>query len=194
MSHPQTSITDILQDWSNQDSAALARLMPLVFDELRHLARHYFSNERPDHMLQPTALVNEVYLRLSHGAPEAFRSRSQFFAFAARLMRQILVDEARARLTAKRGGGTIHVGLDAAFALPTRRGGLEPETLVAMDEALTRLGEIEARQRRVVEMRYFAGLTLPECATVLGISLATVERDWRFARRWLAREIARSGP
>ncbi len=192
MSCPQTSITDLLKDWSNKDEAALTRLMPMVFEELRRLAHHYFSNERPGHMLQPTALVNEVYLRLSRGAPEPFQNRSQFFAFAARLMRQILVDEARARLTAKRGGGAIRVGLDAAFALPIR-GGLEPETLVAMDEALTRLGEIEPRQRRVVEMRYFAGLTLPESATVLGISLATAERDWRFARRWLAREIQRAG-
>jgi len=184
-------ITELLHDWNDQGEPGLSRLMPVVVEELRQLARHYLAREAPGHTLQPTALVNEVYLRLACGKVARFENRSQFFAFAARLMREILVDHARARQTAKRGGASSRVSLEEALNLPDR---YAPDyvTLIAIDDALKRLERIDRRQRLIVELRYFTGLTLTEIAEVLEISLATVERRWSVARRWLVREIRKA--
>ncbi|MEM9598632.1 MAG: ECF-type sigma factor [Acidobacteriota bacterium] len=182
-------ITDVLRDWNHRDDGALRRLMPEVVDELRRLARGYFSRESPGHTLQPTALVNEVYLRLASGKVGELQDRGQFFAFAARLMREILVDHARARRAAKRGGGEPKAVLDSALGVPAQCG-LDTDTLIGLDDALERLACLDPRQRTIVELRYFVGLTLPEIAEVLEVSLTTVERGWRVARRWLAREMA----
>ncbi|MCG8454949.1 MAG: sigma-70 family RNA polymerase sigma factor [Holophagales bacterium] len=184
-------ITEILQDWSNRDEHALDRLVSVVFEELRSLARQQLARQGQDHTLQPTALVHEAYLRLRESKVEGFESRSQFFALASRLMRGILVDHARQRLTAKRGGETRRISLDGMNLEPTQ-GSVEPETVLSVHEALTRLEEVDPRQSRVVELRYFGGLTLPETAEALNLSLATIERSWGFARRWLAREIGTS--
>lgn len=182
----QGEITQLLAA-CRRDGDALDRLIPLVIEELRHLAAHYLAREHGDHTLQPTALVNEVYLRLANGRAE-WENRGQFFAFAARLMREILVDHARARLAAKRGCGTAHVRLEEALHVLDRE---VPDLvmLIAVGEALNRLGRLDARQRQIVELRYFCGLTLKEIAVVLEVSLATVERGWSMARRWLVREL-----
>lgn len=162
--------------------------MPQVIDELRRLANRYFERERPDHTLQPTALVNEVYLRLANHQVGPLADRVQFFAFAARLMRQILVDHARARRTEKRGGALAHITLDDAPFL-AGQGGLDAEALLELDDALDRLGKLDPRQRSIVELRYFGGLTLAEIAQILDVSLPTIERGWRVARLFLAREL-----
>ena len=185
----KSDITEALRQWNGEDCEALARLFPEVVDELRRLAQGCFVREDPGHTLQPTALINEVYLRLNGGKVGELKDRGQFFAFAARLMREILVDHARARKTAKRGGGQAPLGLELALEVPVAQGP-SPEELLHLDHALNRLGRLDARQRSVVELRYFAGLTLEEIAQVLGISLATVEHNWRVARRWLARELS----
>lgn len=184
----QADITSMLKDWNNADPEALERLMPEVTADLRRLAQHYFLREDPGHTLQPTALVNEVYLRLANGTVGTLQDRGQFFAFSARLMRQILVDHARARLTAKRGSNQVKVGLEEALGVPGD-GRLDAETLLNLDQALDRLSRFDQRQKSIVELRYFVGLTLPEIAEILEVSLATVERGWRVARRWLAREL-----
>lgn len=181
-------ITRILQDWGSRDEDALHKLLPVVFDDLRRMARYYFRRELPGHTLQPTAVVNEVYLRLLGSRIDGFESREQFFSIASRLIREILVDYARARKTDKRGGNVPKVGLEAAFALE-HKAHLDPETLVTLNEALSRLSKIAPRQSRLVELRYFTGLTLPEAAEVIGVSRATAERDWSVARRWLARAL-----
>lgn len=179
-------LTRLLVDWGNGDEAALERLMPLVYDELRRLARHYMRRERPGHTIQPTALVNEAYLRLVEQQNVPWQSRAHFFGIASRLMRQILVDYARARNYRKRGGGGQQVSLsEAAGAV----GGRAAE-LLALDEALVSLAALDEQQARVVELRYFGGLTIEEAAEVLGVSHATVERDWRAARAWLRREMS----
>jgi RNA polymerase sigma factor (TIGR02999 family) len=159
--------------------------MPLVHDELRRLARQYMRRERPDHTLQTTALVNEVYLRMIAVEQVHWQARAHFFAIAARIMRQILVDFARRRRAAHRGGGMQHVALDEAVLPPSVR---HPD-LVALDEALKRLESVHPRKSQVVELRYFGGLTLEEAAAVLGVSRDTVKRDWRFAKLWLLREL-----
>lgn len=183
-------ITQLLARWNGDDAiGALEQLMPQVVDELRRLARRYLANERPGHTLQPTALVNEVYLRLVEGNGGGLDDRRQFFAFAARLMRQILVDHARTRRALKRGGGETPVDLSATPTLASPEP-LDTETLLALDQALESLGRRDPRQRSIVELRNFAGLTMPEIAEVLGLSLPTVERGWAMARRWLAREMA----
>ncbi len=187
----QREITDLLHDWNDRDEQALGRLMPVVVEELRRLADRYLAGESPGHTLQPTALVNEVYLRLACERVGKFENRSHFFAFAARLMREILVDHARARHTAKRGGGARRVDLAEALNLPDPRAP-DRVTLIAVDDALKRLERIDPRQRLIVELRYFTGLTMKEIAAVLETSLATVERHWTVARRWLVREIRRA--
>lgn len=202
-------ITDVLDRWRRGDDLALGELMPLVIEDLRRIARRYLAREAPGHTLQPTALVNEVYLRLvsgrlvggePRGAPAGepavptatgATDRSQFFACASRLMREVLVDHARARLTAKRGGGLAPLAIERAARVAARQS-LSPETLLALDEALGRLADLDPRQGRVVELRYFAGLTLEEIADVLDISRASAERDWAAAKRWLAREMTRA--
>lgn len=185
-----TSVTELLGAWKRGEPAAFDRLLPRVLDELQGLARHYLAGERAGHTLQPTALVNEVYLRLAGPPVQAFANRSQFFAFAARLMRQILVDHARGKRRAKRGGTASRVPLEGVLDLSAAT--VDEETILAVDAALARLEEVSPRQHRVVELRYFVGLTVPEVAEAMGLGRATVERDWAVARRWLAREIGRS--
>ena len=181
------AITGLLAEWHDGDEQAFRELLPIVFHELRKLARHHLSRESPGHTLQPTALVNEVYLKMLGARAGLLQNRTHFFAFAAQLMREILVDHARARLTAKRGGKVPRVGLDEAFGVSAK--GVDLPTVLAVDAALKRLEALDERQARVVTLRYFSGLTLREIADVLGTSLATVERQWSVARRFLAREI-----
>jgi RNA polymerase sigma-70 factor, ECF subfamily len=181
------NITELLLAWNQGDPRACERLMPVVYDELRRLARSHLRRERPNHTLQPTALVNEAYLRLVDQARVNWRDRAHFFGIAARLMRQILVNYAEARHAAKRGGAGERLSLSAAE--PIAR---EPELdLTALDEALNRLEELDPPQARIVELRYFAGLTIEEIAEVMSISPATVKREWSTARAWLRRELSR---
>ncbi len=179
-----TQITQLLIDWSKGDKAALDKLIPYVYDELRRLARHYMRRERAGHTLQTSALINEAYLRLvDQSVP--WQNRAHFCGIAARLMRQILVDHARAHQYAKRGGGAEKVSLDEAANLAQGRAA----ELVALDEALESLTAIDPQQGRIVELRFFGGLTIEETSEVLGISHATVERDWSVARAWLRRQM-----
>jgi RNA polymerase sigma factor (TIGR02999 family) len=162
-------------------------LLPLVYDELRRQARHYLRRERPNHSLQATALVHEAYLRLSTQRPKQFANREHFVAIAAQLMRQVLVEHARRRRTAKRGGQAVSVELDEALAQATARN----VNVLALDDALTALEKLDARQARIVELRFFAGLSIEETSVVLAMSTATVKRDWATARAWLQREMSR---
>lgn len=183
---PPHEVTALLLSWSNGDGDALARLMPLVYDELRRLALDRLRRERPDHTLQPTALVNEVYLSLVDQPRVSWQTRAQFFGLAAQLMRHILVDHARARAAAKRGGPARKLSLDEARLAPEE----VAAELVALDEALVRLAAVDERKSRVVEMRFFAGLSVEETAEALGVSDKTVMRDWRVAKMWLHRELS----
>ena len=176
-----------MQGWRGGDRNDLEALLPLVYDELRRLAHHHLRNERPDHTLQSTALVHEAYFRLVGQDLPEWESRAHFFAIAAQLMRQILVDYARHRRASKRGGGVCRLTLDDAVALPARK----DVDVVALDDALNALAEVDPRQSRVVELRFFAGLSLEETSEVMGIATATVQRDWTAARAWLHREISR---
>ncbi len=178
-------ITRLLDRWSDGDAAAFDRLMPLVFDELRGLARAQFARERRQHTLQPTALVHEVYLRLVDRRSVSWQSRTQFLNFAAATMRRILVDHARLRKADKRGGDQPSVVFDEALDLPAD---LRPD-LVAVDEALLALAAFDARQARIVELRFFGGLTVEEIALALGVSARTIQREWKIARLWLLREL-----
>lgn len=188
MSAPRSDVTRLLQAWSAGDRAALDQLMPIVADELRRLARSHLRREGPGHTLQPTALVNEVYLRLVGHDRTHWRSRAQFFAFASQLMRRILVDHARARRAAKRGAGAATVALDEALDAAVR-----PEVDVLwLDQALDNLAALDSRQARLVELRVFGGLTIEESAELLGVGEATVSRDWASARAWLYRELKRA--
>lgn len=159
--------------------------MPLVYDELRRLAHHYLRQERSDHTLQSTALVHEAYLRLTGNAPPQWQSRAHFFGIAAHLMRQILVEHARSRGTAKRGGNAPRLALDESLAMPQTSG----VDVIALDRALQALSELDAQQGRIVELRFFAGLTIEDTSEVLGVSPATVKRDWTTARAWLFRAM-----
>lgn len=188
MTLTEGEITELLAEWSRGDADALAQLMPLVFDDLRQLARGHFRREPEGHTLQPTALVNEVYMKLVEQRRVQWDNRSQFFAFAAVLMRRILVDHAKARRTAKRGGDVQKLPLKEALAAAETPWNVD---VLALDEALDALTEIDPRQARVVELRFFAGLTHEEIADVLEVSLSTVKRDWRTARLWLYRYISR---
>ena len=182
-------VTQLLAAWGSGDRAALDRLMPLVYDELRRLARHYMGRERAGHTLQTTALVNEAYLRLADQRNTRWQNRAQFFGVAAQMMRRILVDHARGHAYQKRGGGAPKVPLDEAAVLAPEKAA---ET-IALDEALERLAEHDQRKCRVVEMRYFGGLTVEEIAEVLKISAVTVMRDWSMAKAWLHREMTDEG-
>jgi RNA polymerase sigma-70 factor, ECF subfamily len=184
VSSPQ-QITQLLVDWGNGDQAALERLMPLVYGELRRLAHQYMRGERPGHTLQTTALVNEAYIRLTGYRRVRWQERAQFFALAAQLMRRILIEHARSRDRQKRGGGTVRVMLDEAEVLSPERS----RELLALDEALTELAKIDQRKARVVELRFFGGLDNKEIAEVLRISPNTVTRDWQVAEAWLRREL-----
>jgi RNA polymerase sigma-70 factor, ECF subfamily len=174
-------VTQLLAEWSGGDESALAELLPLVERELHRLAHHYMSRERAGHTLQTTALINEAYLRLAHGKHSHFQSRAHFFAAAANLMRQIMVDHARARQSAKRGGGLPKVSLDEAALVSDGRAA----ELLALDEALEELARADPRKGRVVELRYFGGLSVEETAAVLKVHPNTVLNDWREARAWL---------
>jgi len=179
-------VTRLLIAWRRGEPAALDELIPLVYDELRRIAAHYMRQERRGHTLQTSALVNEAFLRLIDQTVD-WRNRAQFFGIAARLMRQILVDHARHHGRAKRGGGQIQVALDEALDVAKTR----DADLVALDEALTALAQFDPQQSRVVELRYFGGLTIAETAEVLGVSDSTVEREWNLARAWLLLELSR---
>ena len=180
-------VTGLLKAWSSGDPAALERLAETLYDELRHIARRYMRNERAGNTLQTTALVNEVYLRLVDVKNVDWQQRAQFFAIAAQMMRRILVDAARARGSNKRGGGAIKVNVDEAPVLSPER----DSSLVALDDALEAFSKLAPRQAKVVELRYFGGLSEEETAEVLKISTRTVRRDWDFAKSWLMRELSR---
>ena len=182
----EKDVTHLLDAWSRGDQAALNKLMPLVYAELRRLAHHYMSQEGAGHTLQTTALVNEAYLRLVNQKQAAWQNRAQFIGIAAQLMRRVLIDDARSRAYAKRGAGIRPVELDEAAALsPT-----QAESVLAVDEALEHLAGLDPRKARIVELRYFGGLTVDETAEVLKISSVTVMRDWSFAKAWLHRELS----
>jgi RNA polymerase sigma factor (TIGR02999 family) len=178
-------ITELLVSWQKGDSEALNAVIPLVYAELRRLARHHLNREREGHTLQSTALVNEVYLRLVGQGLEV-RNRTHFFAVASHLMRQILVDYARRHRAAKRGEGIEKVTLSEAMALLPQAGSFD---LLALDQALQELGEVDPQLTQVVEMRFFGGLSIEETAEVLHVSQSTVKRDWATARAWLHREL-----
>ena len=179
------NITHLLKEWSDGDQRALDELTPLVYDELRQQATRYLRKERPGHSLQATALINEAFLRLIDVKNVQWQSRAHFFAIAANLMRRILVDHARRRDAEKRGGPQIRLTLDETLAIAR-----QPDVdLLAIDQALDRLAAIDEQQARVVELRFFSGLSVEETAAALGVSTKTVKRDWSVARAWLRREI-----
>jgi RNA polymerase sigma-70 factor (ECF subfamily) len=178
-------VTQLLQQWSRGDNAALAELTPLVYEELRRLAHHYMEGERPDHTLQTTALVNEAYLCLADQTNPNWQSRAHFFAVAARAMRQILVNYAKSNRAQKRGGGGARIELDEAAILSPE----QSKEIVDLHEALDRLATLNSRKARVVELKYFGGLNHDEIAEVMKISTVTVRRDWMFAKTWLYDEL-----
>jgi len=185
MATPDQGVTGLLQAWGGGDQAALDQLLPIVYDELRRQAQGYLRRENPGHTLQTTALVHEAYLRLVDQRQARWQNRAQFFGIAAQLMRRILVDHARRHQAAKRGGSAIQVPFEEEAVAA-----VESEVdLVALDDALTRLAGLDVQQARVVELRYFTGLGIEETAEALGISPATVKREWQSARAWLCREI-----
>lgn len=186
MVNPSSEVTKLLRDWSQGDALALEKLIPLVFEDLRKIAGSLFQRESEGHTLQPTALVNEVYFRLIDQRQVQWQNREQFFAVAAMLMRRILVDYAKRRQTVKRGSQTVKIPLDEAIGIPLAAANLDME---ALDEALTRLAEIDPRQSRIVEMRFFVGLSHEEIAEILNISVTTVKREWKTAKLWLFREL-----
>jgi len=178
-------VNALLREWSSGDQSALVKLMPLVCDELRMLARRQLHREGPGHTLQPTALVNEVYLRLHACKKVNWKNSAHFFGFAAQTMRRILVDHARTHLSAKRGEGARPLSLDEAIHFVD----FHDIDLIALNEALLSLAEMDRRQAEIVDLRFFVGLTVEETAEVLGISTATVKREWAVAKVWLFREI-----
>lgn len=186
MNRDLDELTAVLRAWSDGDPAAEARLLPLVYDQLRRQAAHQLRRERPGHSLSPTAVVHELYLRLVPQERASWVNRAQFFAVASRLIRRVLVDHARARRTAKRAGGWQRVTLadDLADA------GAPDLDLLALDRALEELAALDSRRARLVELRYFGGLSLDETAAALGVSAATVSREWQLARAWLHRRLA----
>jgi len=188
ISDPAT-ITSLLRRYRDGDQDALAQLMPLVYNELHRLASSYLRRERPDHTLQTTALVHEAYLRLVDQKEAHWNERGHFFAVAAQTMRRILVDYARRHKAAKRGGPMPKVSLDVAVDFSEE----QSENLLLVDRLLTRLAAIDPQEVRIIELRFFGGLSVEETAEALGISATTVKREWSLARKWLAREMSRSG-
>ena len=180
------NVTQMLKEWSDGNMRALDKLMPLVYDELRRQASRYLRKERSNHTLQTTALIHEAYLKLIDQQNVEWQNRAHFFAIASTAMRRILVDYARERNREKRGGSAENLPLDEAFQISSNEKSVD---LVALDEALTRLAQFDERQARIVELRYFSGLDTDETAEVLGVSNATVRRDWNFAKAWLRQEI-----
>ena len=184
---PSGQFTELLQRWRQGDEQGLRALVPLVYKELRRLAHYHLQSERSDHTLQSTALVHEAYLRLLGGQPAELQNRAHFVAVASRLMRQILVDYARERRTSKRDGG-CRIAFEYLDALPVTK----DAELLALNDALNELSRIDERQEKIVEMKFFGGLSAPEISRVLGISRATVDRDWATARVWLHRQMSRT--
>lgn len=190
MSNDSENVTQLLQDWSKGNQQALEELLPLIYNELRHLAHNFLYRERPGHTLQTTALVHEAYLKLIDQKDARWQNRSHFFAIAAQAMRRILIDSARRNAAIKRGGPQEKLSLDEAPDIS-----LEPNTrLLALDEALNALAEIDPEQSRIVELRYFGGLTIEETAEVMKTSPATVKREWAMARAWLHQALTDNGP
>lgn len=187
---PSEQVTSLLLRWRGGDKAALDALMPLVYDELRRLARHYLQRERADHTLQSTALVHEAYARLIGQNSPDWQNRAHFFGVAAQLMRQILVDYARSHRAAKRGGSVCKLPLDDADSHASKA----DIDVIALDDALQSLAKLDPQQSRVVELRFFAGLSIEDTSEVLGLSPSTVKRDWNTARVWLYRELDRTAP
>jgi RNA polymerase sigma-70 factor, ECF subfamily len=187
MDFSQLDVTVLLSELSRGNKDAVEKLTPLIYDELKRLARSYMRRERPDHTLQATGLVHEAYLKLVQQENIAWESRSHFFGIAAHLMRQILIDHARAHLCQKRGGALNFVPLNEALAFSPEKS----EELVRLDEALKHLSAIDARQGKVVELRFFGGLSVEETAEYLKVSPKTVKRDWALAKRWLLMEMRR---
>jgi RNA polymerase sigma factor (TIGR02999 family) len=185
---PSGQVAELLRQWAEGDKAALGATVPLVYAELRRLAHYHVNSERLNHSLQSTALVHEAFLRLVGGEPVHVKNRAHFVAVASHVMRQILVDYARSRRANKRNGG-LRIAIEDLTDLPSSQ---EEVPILAVDKALDGLSRVDERQSKVVEMKFFGGLSAPEIAQVLGISLATVERDWRTARIWLRREMSRS--
>ena len=185
MAASQHEVTGLLRQWQSGDKEALDKLTPLVYDELHRLAHQYLSRERPGHTLQTTALVNEAYLRLVEQKDVDWESRAHFFGVSAQVMRHILVDYARQHASAKRGGEFQKVQLDGDVMVSRERAA----ELVALDDAMQALHEVHPRRSKVVELRYFGGLNNKEASEVLKVSEATIERDWRFAKAWLYREL-----
>lgn len=179
-------VTELLTAWSGGDKAALDKLMPLIHQELRRIAHRYMSRERPGHTMQTTALVNEAYLKLVNREGVHWQNRAHFFAIASQLMRHILVDHARSHAYAKRGGGTQTISLDEAMVVSQERAA----EVVALDDVLKQLAEIDPQQSRIVELRFFGGLTIEETAVVLSLSPATIKREWTSAKAWLYHELA----
>jgi RNA polymerase sigma-70 factor, ECF subfamily len=180
-------ITRLLIAWSNGDQGAFSKLAPLVYDELRLIAARFMQRERQDHTLQPTALVNEAFLRLVKQNGIKWQNRAHFFGISAKLMRQILVEYARSRRTAKRDSGGLTLSLDEAIGVTREK----PLDLIALDDALNRLNDIDPQKSRIVELRYFGGLNIEETAEVIGISPATIKREWSVARAWLHTQISK---
>jgi RNA polymerase sigma factor (TIGR02999 family) len=181
-------VTALLVNWSNGDQHALEELMPLVYGELRRLAASNLRRERSEHTLQSTALVHEAFLRLVNQRDVHWRSRAHFYGIAAQMIRRILVDHARSRQAGKRGAGAIKLELDEAMAVSVQK----EIDLVGLDEALERLAALDERQGRIVELRFFAGLSVEETAEVMNLSQATIKREWSSARAWLYREILKA--
>ncbi len=180
-------VTELLQNWKLGDEKALQDLLPLVYNELRRLAHYHLRSERPDHTLQSTALVHEAYMRIMGQQPAQFQNRAHFIAIASQLMRQVLVDYARERHAGKRDGG-CRIAFEFAEALPVT-GDAE---LLALNDALEELSRIDARQAKIVEMKFFGGLSAPDISKILGLSRITVDRDWATARAWLHRQMSRT--
>lgn len=186
---PLQSVSELLSRWRAGDEESLSRLVPLVYKTLHRLAHHHLRQERPGHTLQTTALVNEAYLCLAQQQPMDFENRAHFFAVCAHVMREVLVQYARRRKAGKRGGGLYNIELDHALQIADRRS----VNLIALDDALDELGRLDPDQLRIVELRFFGGLSIEETAGVLGVSPATVKRHWATARVWLHNEISRTG-
>ncbi|MGC0772546.1 MAG: sigma-70 family RNA polymerase sigma factor [Candidatus Acidiferrum sp.] len=187
-SETPSQITDLLARWRAGDRDALDSLMPLVYDELRTVAQHYLRKERPDHTLQSTALVHEAFMRLVGQKPPEWKNRKHFYGVAARLMRQILVDHARGLRASKRGGDAIKLSLNEGLVGNNNKG----LDILALDDSLNRLAQINPQQSQIVELRFFSGLSIEDTSEVLGVSPATVKRSWTTARAWLFREMNRS--
>ena len=185
----EDQITSLLVDWSKGDELAVEQLMPLVYDQLRAMAKRHMRNQAPGHTIQTTELIHEAYLKIAGRSESSWQNRAHFFAVAAKAMRHILVDYARSKQSLKRGGSGVKVAFEDNMAVSAER----PDEIVALDDALRHLAGLDERKSRVVEMKFFAGLNIEEIAGVLNISPETVKRDWQFSRTWLFRELSAAG-